>query len=140
MEENIDLFNQNNFHVEIDDFGTGYSSIGSLYTHQVDGIKIDKSLIDNVHTEKGLKLFEHSVAMCKAMGFEVIAEGVETEEQMQQAISKNDVDYVQGWYYARALPMNDARQFALSFGQKHFLKDDETGATKPSDKFYPELS
>jgi EAL domain-containing protein (putative c-di-GMP-specific phosphodiesterase class I) len=102
------------FKVAIDDFGTGYSTLESLHHVSANTIKFDKKLIDVTNHEKGYKIYYHTSRMCNDLGFTLVAEGIETEAQMQ-LIQAMGIQYVQGWYFAPALPTADAKQFAETF-------------------------
>jgi len=68
--------------IELDDFGTGYSSLGSISTYPISVIKVDKSLIDGIPGDKNKeKVFRLILTMADALRHEVIAEGIETEDQ-----------------------------------------------------------
>lgn len=110
IDKHIQMLRNHGFTLAIDDFGSGYSSLDCLHNRPVDVIKIDKSLIDIVDHEKGLKIYLGMVKLCQDLGFTLVAEGVETEEQMQ-VIRQANVEYVQGWYFAPALAFEQARQF-----------------------------
>jgi len=71
--------------VTLDDFGTGYSSLGYLRRFPFDKIKIDKSFIQGQGTDRGTRvILEAMIRMCTDLGFDVVAEGVETEHQLNE--------------------------------------------------------
>ena len=76
-------FQEAGFHVEIDDFGAGYASYENLSVVPYDVIKFDKSLIDQIENEKGKRILFDLIAMAKDFGMATIAEGVETQIQME---------------------------------------------------------
>ncbi len=85
----------------IDDFGTGYSSLAYLKRFPVDILKIDKSLIDGLPSDaQAHAIVSAVVALAKAMGLEVVVEGVEHLAQ-EAALRAIGCHYVQGWLYAR---------------------------------------
>lgn len=94
----------------IDDFGTGYSSLNMLKMTNVDLLKIDKSLVpmDENSTEKkrDMLMFESIVRMAKGLGIDIIAEGVETQEQYEY-LKNVGCDMIQGYYFDRPLPEQD---------------------------------
>lgn len=88
----------------IDDFGTGYSSFAYLTRFPVDVLKIDRSFIMNLRQEGEEYQIVHAiVALAQALKISVVAEGVETAEQLQ-ALRHLQVDYCQGFYFSRPRP------------------------------------
>lgn len=91
--------------VAIDDFGTGYSSLSYLHQYPVTTLKIDQSFVRNMITDSSsLSLVKTIISLSENMGFETIAEGVETLEQAQLLASLK-CHVAQGYYYAR--PMSE---------------------------------
>ena len=90
------------FVLHIDDFGAGYSSLISLNQFPFSVLKIDKSLIDDVCQKKGRTLVEQVITLAKLLDMKVVAEGVETKEQLD-IIKELKCDVVQGFYYARPM-------------------------------------
>lgn len=87
------------FHVSIDDFGTGYSSLSYLKNLPIDKLKIDISFIRNIpHEPKNQTIVKAIIALAKGLDMEVLAEGVESVEEME-FLRINDVDSIQGYYY-----------------------------------------
>jgi diguanylate cyclase (GGDEF)-like protein len=87
--------------LSLDDFGTGYSSLGYLRAHPVHAIKIDRSFIEGVATNvTAATLAETMITMAHALGKQVVAEGVETMEQLEFLRSRR-CDFAQGFYFAR---------------------------------------
>ena len=87
----------------MDDFGTGYSSLGYLDRLSLDGIKIDRTFIGQMGAgERPLQLVRTIVALIRNLGFEPIAEGVETDEQLR-ALREMGCAYAQGFLFSRAI-------------------------------------
>ena len=87
--------------LSIDDFGTGYSSLAYLHRFPVDELKIDRSFISDLTTSTHpAPLVSAMVAMGKALGLEIVAEGVETPEQAAQ-LRALGCDQAQGYLFAR---------------------------------------
>lgn len=104
--DKISQFKQQGINISIDDFGTGYSSLGRLRELAVNGIKIDKSFIAQIaQTDRDAKLVESIVVLAKNMNMEIIAEGVETQAQLDKLIQLN-CDAIQGYLYARPMPIS----------------------------------
>lgn len=96
--------------IAIDDFGTGYSSLQYLADLPLDVLKIDKSFIDKVCTEgKEKSLVKTIVLMARELQLGTVAEGVETEQQVQ-ALRKLGCDYSQGYYYSKPVPGKDLQR------------------------------
>ncbi len=90
--------------VSIDDFGTGYSSLNYLRLFQVDAIKIDKSFVDDIETDANAKaLCSAMLRIGQALGFRVVAEGVETTAQLE-FLRRGKCDEVQGYLIAKPMP------------------------------------
>ncbi|MFO1400919.1 MAG: EAL domain-containing protein [Steroidobacteraceae bacterium] len=89
----------------LDDFGTGYSSLGYLRQHPVQVIKIDRSFIEELpHSFTAATLAETIIAMAHALGKQVVAEGVETPEQLE-FLRERGCDVGQGFYLAHPRPV-----------------------------------
>ncbi len=90
--------------ISLDDFGTGYSSLSYLKGLPIDPLKVDKSFIDTVITDENTRIITESIIyMVKKLGFETIAEGVETQEQFDY-LTAIDCDNIQGYYLGRPMP------------------------------------
>lgn len=94
--------------VSIDDFGSGYSAMGYLNKYAFDRIKIDKSLIDNIvaYNLSGINIVKSIIDMSKSLGIKTIAEGVETDDQLDTLI-RLGCDQVQGYLLGRPVPANE---------------------------------
>jgi len=88
----------------LDDFGTGYSSLSYLRQFSLDLLKIDKSFIDGLgFSKEDTLIVEHVVGMAKALGIVTVAEGVETEQQVEVLRGLN-CDLAQGYYFSHPQP------------------------------------
>jgi diguanylate cyclase (GGDEF)-like protein len=93
--------------VAIDDFGTGYSSLAYLSNFPFDKLKIDQSFIRDITTDKtSASLATSIISMAHSLGVRVIAEGVETVDQMEFLRTYN-CDEIQGYYFSKPIPAND---------------------------------
>lgn len=98
------------FKLHMDDFGSGYSSMLCLNQIPFSALKIDKSLIDHVCEEKGKTLVEQVIMLSKLLNMKVVAEGVETEEQIIK-LRKMNCDEIQGFYYAKPMPEKEFTEY-----------------------------
>lgn len=90
--------------ISLDDFGTGYSSLSYLKGLPIDTLKIDKSFIDTVIQDESTQVITESIiSMVKKLGYETVAEGVETEEQYEY-LKKIDCDNIQGFLLGKPMP------------------------------------
>lgn len=95
--------------LSMDDFGTGYSSLSYLHKFPFDTIKIDRSFILRWQQE-GKEIIHTIITLAKAFGMDVVAEGIETEEQ-QQNLKELQCHYGQGYYFGRPLPAVEAEKW-----------------------------
>jgi diguanylate cyclase (GGDEF)-like protein/PAS domain S-box-containing protein len=101
----------------IDDFGTGYSSLSHLQRFPLDILKIDKSFVDELGVDQGgAEIVAAVVRLAHALGLQVIAEGVETERQLD-ALRHLDCDFAQGYLFSRPVPAHElVEKFSLPLG------------------------
>ncbi|MED3574443.1 EAL domain-containing protein [Cytobacillus praedii] len=93
--------------ISVDDFGTGYSSLSYLKQFPIDVLKIDKSFVKDVHVnDKDAAITTTIIHLGRSLGMEVIAEGVENEEQAQFLFHAN-CHKAQGFLYSKPLPAED---------------------------------
>lgn len=101
--------------ISIDDFGTGYCSLSYLQEFDFDTIKIDKSFIQKLtDSEKALHLVNTLILLAKNLDMHVIAEGVETENQLSHLIRMN-CSLVQGYYFSKPLPSDEVEMLLSSW-------------------------
>lgn len=101
--EGVSLLKENGYTLLMDDFGSGYSSLNMLKDTRFDVIKIDRGFLqDFIGSARGQKIVEHTIRMTKAIGLDLIAEGVETREQAE-FLGDCGCDKAQGFYYAKPM-------------------------------------
>lgn len=98
--------------ISIDDFGTGYNSIKNFNEIKADIIKIDKYFIDNIENTK--HLIEYIIESTHRMGAKVVAEGVETKEQLD-ILKELGCDMIQGYYFSKPLSSEEFIEYYKSF-------------------------
>lgn len=102
--EKLTVLRDSGIKISLDDFGTGYSSLSYLKGLPIDTLKIDKSFIDTVISDENTRIITESIIyMVKKLGFETIAEGVETEEQYRY-LNEIDCDNIQGYFLGKPMP------------------------------------
>ena len=103
--------------VLIDDYGTGYSNLSRLTRFPLDIVKIDKSLITDIPGSATARIvLDNTLEMMKRLRKKVLVEGVETQEQLDYLLPRNDCNYIQGYYFAK--PMSEEELVAL-FRDQH---------------------
>ena len=124
IEKNLDVARNNiikakelGFHIALDDIGSGYTSLISLCEYPIDIVKIDREVLLLSEKESGKKLFWGIISLIHNLNLKVVCEGVETEEQ-NTLVSRSDCDYIQGWYYSKALPEASAEIFYKEYMKK----------------------
>ncbi len=98
-------------HFSIDDFGTGYSSFARLKQLPIQSIKIDRSFVNDIDVKVNENLIiKSTIELGKEMGFNVVAEGVETENQLSFLI-KSQCPQAQGYYYSKPLTVDEMTHY-----------------------------
>jgi len=122
MMQDVDLsieimkeFDQMGVKLSIDDFGTGFSSLNYMKRFPIDKLKIDQSFVRDIGTDRDHKEIVVSIIMLgHSMNLNVIAEGVETKEQLDY-LKEHHCDEIQGYYYSRPVP---AEEFEILFSKQ----------------------
>lgn len=113
----IDDLLADGFKIAIDDFGTGYSNLHSLVMHRKDTLKLDKSLIDNIHDPKQQHIIKGILQAKNHLYSEIVAEGVENKETLN-TLSELEFDIIQGYYFSRPLTRAAMEEFVLNYKEK----------------------
>lgn len=107
IQEKLNRVRKTGVSISIDDFGTGYSSLSRIKSLPVDNIKIDKSFIDDIeNSPQNLKIVQAIILMAHGLQLKVVAEGVETENQLS-ILRKEQCNIVQGYLLSRPLAVTD---------------------------------
>lgn len=103
--------------LSMDDFGTGYSSLSYLRQYPFDVLKVDRSFINAITSNKAdCDLVKATIAMSHSLDLTVVAEGVETKEQLQ-LLENLGCDFVQGYYFSRPIPAERLLEFSANYHQ-----------------------
>ena len=95
----------------MDDFGSGYSSLGMLMNYKFNILKIDMSIVRKLEEKPEVPhIVELIINMCHHLGMKVVAEGVETESQLNK-LKKAECDYIQGYFFSKPLPEAEFKEF-----------------------------
>jgi diguanylate cyclase (GGDEF)-like protein len=122
--ETLYRLRQMGFRISLDDFGTGYSSLYNIRKFALDSLKIDRSFIDGMGRERESAAIVHSIIhLGRALGLEVIAEGVETESQVQ-SLRIAGASHLQGFFFSRPV----AADAALALARQRFIGAEEAPA------------
>jgi EAL domain-containing protein (putative c-di-GMP-specific phosphodiesterase class I) len=114
--------------IAIDDFGTGYSSLASLKYLPINCLKIDRMFIIDMLEDAGSSILLGTiVGMAHALGYRVVAEGVELEEQVR-VLSDIGCDILQGYYFSRPVPAEEIPALAQTNFQSPELNGDSDKA------------
>lgn len=107
----LDRLSKLNLQLHLDDFGTGYSSLSHLHRMPVDAMKIDRSFVNMMATDPAShSIVKAVVALAHTLNMRVIAEGVETQQQLN-LLRASDCDYAQGYLISKPLPAEKVLEF-----------------------------
>ncbi len=100
------------FVIEMDDFGSGYSSLNMLNELPIDILKLDMGFVQGDMGTNSNNILSFIIGLAKWMDYAVVAEGIETEEQIQM-LRNMDCNFVQGYYYAKPMPPDEFEAYML---------------------------
>ncbi len=100
------------FIIEMDDFGSGYSSLNMLNELPIDILKLDMGFVQGDSNPNSGNILSFIISLAKWMDYAVVAEGIETREQIQM-LKDMDCNYVQGFYYAKPMPPDEFEAYML---------------------------
>lgn len=113
VKRRTDELDEAGFVLSLDDFGTGNSTLVSLDDISFTRLKLDKKLVDKIGDHKGEVLLKHVIEFCKEMGIFFVAEGVETQKQVD-FLRAIDCICIQGYFYSKPLPVEEFEEFLTS--------------------------
>jgi len=109
LKRNIKAIKDMGIRIALDDFGEGFTSFFDLQEYALDVIKLDKRLIDNMKTKPGDSILRAMIQVGHELGMEVLAEGVETDEQVRY-LEELSCDVIQGFNFHYPIPAREARR------------------------------
>jgi cyclic di-GMP phosphodiesterase Gmr len=113
QDEILPIFRKLGVGISIDDFGIGYSSLSALADITADEIKIDRSFITDIHKRpRSQGILRAIESLSEALGMTVIAEGVETFEELAYLQAATKIRYAQGFYFSRPIFLDDLKPSA----------------------------
>ena len=128
--ETVEKLRKMGFQIEMDDFGTGYSSLNMISNLPIDALKLDMQFIRDAFREGGnTHMLEVIIGMADYLGVPVIAEGVETEEQLR-ALKILGCDLVQGYFFSKPVPAKEFEAFILQKKEADIASNDEENSEK----------
>ena len=110
VEDNIIRLSEEGISFSLDDYGTGYSNLSRIMALPFHIIKLDKSLADRVDDSRMKILLKNTIHMLKEIGMEIVVEGVETKETLEQ-FTDLGCDFIQGYYFSKPLPEQEFVEF-----------------------------
>lgn len=116
--------------ISLDDFGTGYSSLNYLRTLPIDTVKLDRSFVSNIDSsEQDRRLIHGIVSLAKDLELDLVAEGVETESQLQALVELGCVT-MQGYYFLRPVPVEDFNRWRRDNGYTQTLTQQRSSTSQ----------
>ena len=95
--------------IMLDDFGEGFTSFYDLQKYPINGIKLDKNLVDHIMTQSGATILRVMIQVGHELGMTILAEGVESREQVE-ALKQMNCDVIQGFSFYRPIPEWEAEK------------------------------
>ena len=110
MKNNLDKLSDAGVSFSLDDYGTGYSNMRRVIQLPLKIVKLDKSFVDEQQNPKMWIMIQNTVKMLKDMNMEIVVEGIEDKEMVEQ-FSSLDCDFIQGYYFSRPVPEEEFVEF-----------------------------
>ena len=110
MKKTLEEISKRDIQISLDDFGTGYSSLSYLTDFPIDILKIDKRFVSKIGQAKQEAVISAIVTMGQAMGMTIVAEGIETAEQLN-FLNNLNCHLAQGYLFSKPLTETDATKF-----------------------------
>ena len=124
--EVLSQLSQSGVRISLDDFGTGYSSLSYLHTFPLDKVKIDRSFLEGIETDRPQTLLRGVARLSADLGMSVVVEGIETNEQLELISRDGTVAEAQGYLFSRPVPASQIRQLLRASHARSSLSARET--------------
>jgi diguanylate cyclase (GGDEF)-like protein len=118
--------------ISLDDFGTGYSSLSYLHNFPLQKVKIDRSFLEGIDTDRPLTLLRGVARLSADLGMAVVVEGIETNEQLELISAEGTVTEAQGYLFSRPVPAVRVRQLLNASHGRRELDEHEQLQLVPS--------
>lgn len=115
--KSINFLQDRGFEFSMDDFGSGYSSMNMLKDEPIDEVKLDKKFLDDISDRKGRIIIQSIIMMIQKLNIDMIAEGVETQEQAE-FLMECGCYKAQGYYYYQPMPIENFEKLLQKEGNK----------------------
>jgi diguanylate cyclase (GGDEF)-like protein len=115
--------------ISLDDFGTGYSSLSYLHNFPLQKVKIDRSFLEGIDTDRPLRLLRGVARLSADLGMSVVVEGIETNEQLELVNADGTVTEAQGYLFSRPVPAMRIRQL-LNASHGRRTDEDEPASSR----------
>jgi diguanylate cyclase (GGDEF)-like protein len=126
--------------LSIDDFGTGYSSLSYLHKLPIDAIKLDKSFVQSIDSDHlALRLVHAMIGVAQGLGLNVVAEGVETEEQRRVLVNAG-CGLMQGYLFSKPYPASELEEFLRPYLDTHCESKPPRSAETSLTLYVPQLA
>jgi diguanylate cyclase (GGDEF)-like protein len=124
--EVLSQLSESGVRISLDDFGTGYSSLSYLHTFPLDKVKIDRSFLEGIETDRPQTLLRGVARLSADLGMSVVVEGIETNEQLELISRDGTVAEAQGYLFSRPVPASQIRQLLRASHARSSLSARET--------------
>ncbi|RJX75390.1 EAL domain-containing protein [Vibrio sinensis] len=119
--------------IALDDFGSGYSSIGYLSRFEFDKVKIDRSLVLNIHNKNGREMFRLTSQLVKTTGAEIVVEGVESLDEVE-FMDEQNIQLIQGFFFHKPMPFEELVQKRLFDVDLDMVSSNSVGKSNIDDR------
>jgi diguanylate cyclase (GGDEF)-like protein len=127
----LEQLHQAGCRISLDDFGTGYSSLSYLHNFPLQKVKIDRSFLEGIDTDRPLTLLRGVARLSADLGMSVVVEGIETNEQLELISADGTVTEAQGYLFSRPVPAARVRQLLDASHGRHSADVPQVATLRP---------